>query len=148
MSKDTFGLVRESWRRSRRNGVVMGELFRLNLRRINPTLAPMKSKTKMDILDLLLLQAFDDVVNRLDEKQELVYALRNFCCLFKLSDDRRKEMEHISEAIFLTIEQVIDDYSTSHPYEEKNLIRERFNGAELNTEKNCGSSGVPKILPH
>lgn len=112
MSKETLDVVQESWRQSRRNGVLLGVRFRLNLQRINPTLTPIESKTTTYLLDFLLLEAADEVINCLDNKQELVCAMRNLCDLFELSNDKRKEIEHISKAIVVTIEQVMADYFT------------------------------------
>lgn len=134
MSKETLKTVRESWRKGRSNGIVLGAIFRFNLRRINPTLVPVEKYMTQDYFDFQLLQSVDEVVNCLDKKYELVVALKNLCCLFDISNYKRIEIEHISRAVLITIEQVMIGDFTLQLDSAKTLMRERLSTIESNIE--------------
>lgn len=135
MSKEALNLVQKSWLRRRSDGAELGALFRMNLRKINPTLIPIESRATEGFADLLLLQSIDEVINRLDQKQELVRALRSFCSLFELSNDKKKEIENISKAILVTVDQVMADYFTGQLGEVRNLMSDKLADAEPGIER-------------
>lgn len=134
MSKETLEMVQMCWRQIRRDSAVVGELLRLNLRKVNPALAIKDSKKTKNLLDYLLLQMLDDVINRLNEEQELIRALRNFYSLFELSGNKREELEQICEVIVLTVEQIIDDSLTLKIKGTSAVIKEKFSKIEPRLE--------------
>lgn len=134
MSKETLEMVQMCWRQIRRDSAVVGELLRLNLRKVNPALAIKDSKKTKNLLDYLLLQMLDDVINRLNEEQELIRALRNFYSLFELSGNKREELEQICEVIVLTVEQIIDDSLTFKIEGTSAVIKEKFSKIEPRLE--------------
>ncbi len=64
--------------------------------------------------------------------------MRNFCYLFKLSNDRKNEVEHISKAILETIEKTMDNYFSLQLSEGRNLMRKKFTDIEsIEENKHC-----------
>jgi hypothetical protein len=126
MSKKTLDMLQECWQRTRRDSGVVGELIQLNLRTVNPALSIKESKKTKNLIDFLLLQTLDEVVNSLDDERELIRAMKNFSSLFKLPNGRREEIEHISEAIILTIEQSVEDYILLEKREIRTALKEKI----------------------
>lgn len=126
MSKETLDVVRESWRRSRCNGAVLGTIFRFNLGSINPCLVRADVPQSEPTFDLELFHAVDAVVNSLENKQKLVQALRNLSDIFQSPQQKRIEVEHLSKAILVTIEQVMADDFTLQIGAARSLMTETF----------------------
>ncbi len=135
MSKETLEVVQESWRRNRCSGAVLGTIFRFNLGAINPSLNRIDGDCSDVYFDLQLVQAVDEVIESLGVKLRLIAALRNLGSLFQLSRHKQEELEQISQAILVTLEQAMADDFTLQLHEARSFLKEKLTAsdAEQNT---------------
>jgi hypothetical protein len=135
MSRETLEVVQESWRRNRCSGAVLGTIFRFNLGAINPSLNRLDGDCSDVFFDLQLVQAVDEVIESLGAKLRLIAALRNLGSLFRLSRNKQVELEHISQAILVTLEQAMADDFTLQLHEARSFLQEELtaSGAEQGT---------------